>query len=140
MPSGLVAAQPPERIDRLVFFAPIARRADVAADMSQALPPCRLVSLADQWRRFIEDVPAGESGGMLPHHFTRWGEAYLDRDQTSRSRDPASVCVPAGPAAVIAAAWSGTLAYDPADIPFANAHRARRLGPRHQRGGWALAP
>jgi pimeloyl-ACP methyl ester carboxylesterase len=116
MPSGLVAAQSPERVDRLVLFAPIARRADVAADMSQALPPCRLVSLADQWRRFIEDVPAGEAGGMLPHHFTRWGEAYLDSDETSRSRDPASVCVPAGPAADIAAAWSGTLAYDPADI------------------------
>lgn len=53
---------------------------------------------------------------MLPRHFARWGEDYLDSDATSRSRDPASVLVPCGPAADIAAAWAGALAYDPALI------------------------
>lgn len=116
MPSGLLAGRSPERVDRLVFFAPIARRASTGAAQPPALPAWRLVSLADQWRRFIEDVPEGEDGGMLSRHFALWGEDYLDCDPTSRSRDPASVRVPSGPSADIAAAWAGTLAYDPALI------------------------
>jgi pimeloyl-ACP methyl ester carboxylesterase len=115
MPSGLVAARSPERIDRLVFFAPIAQRPGIGA-ARQTLPACRLVSLADQWRRFLEDVPEGETGGMLPRHFAVWGEDYLDSDRESRSRDSASVLVPSGPSADIADAWAGALAYDPALI------------------------
>jgi pimeloyl-ACP methyl ester carboxylesterase len=48
-------------------------------------------------------------------HFADWTECYLDSDGDS-SREPAGVKVPDGPAAEIARAWQGQLAYDPGRI------------------------
>lgn len=114
MPAGLFASLHPELVDRLVLFAPITPRD--GADPLLPAPARRLVSLEDQWRRFIEDVPPGETGVLLPRHFASWGEAYLDSDPESRSRNPPAVMVPGGPAADIAAARCGILPYDPALI------------------------
>jgi pimeloyl-ACP methyl ester carboxylesterase len=72
--------------------------------------------LEDQWRRFVEDVPAGERPVLSPRHFDAWGVRYLDSDPQSRLRAPVGVKVPAGPFADIARAWKGALAYDPAAI------------------------
>jgi pimeloyl-ACP methyl ester carboxylesterase len=114
MPTGLFAARRPELIDRLVFFAPIAQR----PRQSQAprFPAWRTVSLDEQWQRFTEDVPAGETPVLTRAHFEEWGPLYLDSDSSSRSRSPASVKVPNGPVQEIADAFAGTLAYDPAAI------------------------
>src|SRR5262249_44735462 len=69
-----------------------------------------------QWKRFVEDVPDGEPPVLSRVHFEKWGEAYLDSDPTSRSRDPAGVKVPLGPFSDIIKAWHGQLAYDPAKV------------------------
>ncbi len=53
--------------------------------------------------------------------FPRWAQTYLAGDPTSSTRTPPSVRTPNGPAADIAEAWSGGLAYDPGLI------RARTL-------------
>lgn len=109
--AGRFAGRCPDLVDRLVFFGPITWRARKAAPM--AFPAWRLVSLADQWKRFNEDVPAGESPALSRRHFEEWGAVYLATDPESGSRAPASVKTPSGPWQDIADAWAGDLAYDP---------------------------
>jgi len=78
------------------------------------LPGWRLISLKDQWDRFVADVPPGERPVLSKRHFDEWGEAYLDIDPDSRSRSPAAVKTPSGAFQDIYDAWAGELAYDPA--------------------------
>lgn len=112
--TGLFAGRRPELVDRLVFFAPIAQRPRQSE--AERFPAWRLVSLEEQWRRFTEDVPIGESAVLSRHHFDEWGSLYLDTDAVSRTRSPASVQVPTGPVQEIAEAFAGHLAYNPASI------------------------
>jgi pimeloyl-ACP methyl ester carboxylesterase len=134
MVAGRLAGRAPDLVDRLVFFGPITRREPVAAVAQSApssasrneaavpaagrvqLPGWRLISLRDQWDRFVADVPPGEAPVLLKRHFERWGECYLDVDPTSRSRVPAAVKVPSGAFQDIFDAWAGELAYDPSRI------------------------
>ena len=109
--TGRFAGRSPELVDRLVFFGPIARRARGAAP--QRLPAWRLVSLKDQWDRFVADVPPGEPPVLLKRHFDEWGERYLDVDPESRGRSPAAVKTPSGAFQDIFDAWAGELPYDP---------------------------
>jgi pimeloyl-ACP methyl ester carboxylesterase len=116
MPASLFAGAHPASVDRLVLFGPISRR-ELNRDET---PPARLawrsVSVEDQWKRFIEDVPAHEPQVLSPAHFADWSVRYLDSDPESRSRDPFSVRIPFGPAIDIVNAWHGNLAYDPAAV------------------------
>lgn len=112
--AGRFAGRCPERIDRMVFFGPIARR-PWSGDPVQ-LPAWRLISLRDQWERFVADVPRGEAPVLPERHFAEWGEAYLDIDPESRTRSPAAVKTPSGAFQDIFDAWAGELAYDPALI------------------------
>jgi pimeloyl-ACP methyl ester carboxylesterase len=112
--AGAFAGHCPELVDRMVFFGPIARREP--AGERQRLPGWRLISLKDQWDRFVADVPAGEAAVLSRRHFDEWGEAYLDSDPESRSRLPAAVKVPSGAFQDIYDAWAGELAYDPAQV------------------------
>jgi pimeloyl-ACP methyl ester carboxylesterase len=108
------AGEHPTLVDRLVLFGPIGRRTPPGHEPAPALPAWRVVSLEDQWTRFVEDVPTNEPPVLSRVHFADWGERYLDSDPGSRQRDPASVKVPSGPVADIVAAWHGQLPYDPA--------------------------
>lgn len=110
--AGLFASRQPELVDRLVFFGPITRRG--SADPVPPLPAWVPVSADAQWRRFIEDVPAGAEPVLSRRHFDEWAALYMATDPRSGTRTPAAVAVPAGPAADIAAAWHGDLGYDPA--------------------------
>jgi pimeloyl-ACP methyl ester carboxylesterase len=111
---GRFAGAHPGLVDRLVFFGPVAWREPRGE--GQRFPAWRNVSLDDQWKRFTEDVPAGEAPVLARRHFDEWGPLYLDTDPESRTRSPASVKTPSGPWQDIADAWSGRLAYDPALI------------------------
>lgn len=110
--TGRFAGRCPELVDRLVFFGPIARREPTGDPIR--LPGWRLISLEDQWSRFTETVPSGESPVLLLRHFEEWGQRYLDSDPQSRMRIPASVKVPSGAFQDIYDAWARELAYDPA--------------------------
>ena len=114
MVAGAFAGDCPELVDRLVFFGPIARREPQGE--RQRLPGWRLVSLQDQWDRFVGDVPAGAAPVLSRRHFAEWGERYLDSDPASRSRTPAAVKVPSGAFQDIFDAWAGELAYDPGKV------------------------
>ena len=114
MPACLFAGRFPGLVDRLVLFGPIARRQPARHTQQPAAPAWRVVTPADQWARFTEDVPAHEQPVLSRRHFDEWAERYLDSDRSSRTREPAGVQTPTGPFADIADAWNGRLAYDPA--------------------------
>jgi pimeloyl-ACP methyl ester carboxylesterase len=117
MPTALAAAAHPDWVDRLVLFGPIARRAPrPEAPALAAEPAWRLVTVPDQWTRFVAEVPRDAPPVLSRDHFARWGEAYLDSDPGSRARDPIGVKIPTGPFADIARAQRGALAYDPAAV------------------------
>jgi pimeloyl-ACP methyl ester carboxylesterase len=116
MPAGLFAGAHPALVDRLVLFAPIAQRALPREKMPASFPAWRIVTLQDQWNRFVEDVPAHEPPVLSRPHFEEWGERYLDSDSESRARAPAGVKTPLGPFSEIVKAWHGQLAYDPARV------------------------
>ncbi len=114
MATGLFASQHPELVDRIVFFAPIVKRS--AKGGSVKLGPWRFLTIDEQHKRFVEDVPPGHPPVLLDRHFQSWAPIYLASDETSATRNPPSVKTPNGPVADILAAWSGALAYDPAGI------------------------
>ena len=114
MPACRFAGVHPDMVDRLVLFGPIARRPPRRYVTAATAPAWREISVEDQWKRFIEDVPANEPPVLSRAHFGEWGERYLDSDADSRERVPPSVRVPSGPFADILRAWHGELGYDPA--------------------------
>jgi pimeloyl-ACP methyl ester carboxylesterase len=113
--TALFAARNPELVDRLVFFAPIARR-EPKDTPAPRFPAWRLISLKDQWQRFTEEVPEGQAPVLSEEHFREWGQSYLETDQESGTRSLPSVKTPTGIIHDITAAWYGKLAYDPACV------------------------
>ncbi len=114
MPAARFAGEHPTLVERLVLFGPISRRPPRRYEKPPIAPAWRVVTLADQWARFVEDVPAGEQPVLSRVHFEEWGERYLDSDANSRRRDPVGVKIPTGPFSDILRAWHGELAYEPA--------------------------
>jgi pimeloyl-ACP methyl ester carboxylesterase len=114
IPVGQFAGQHSSLLDRLVLFGAIARRPPRRYEQPPPAPAWRIVTLEDQWARFVEDVPPREPPVLSRAHFDEWGERYLDTDPDSRSRHPAGVKIPAGPFTDILHAWHGYLGYDPA--------------------------
>ncbi|HVH79464.1 MAG TPA: alpha/beta hydrolase [Stellaceae bacterium] len=112
--AGAFVANRPELVERMVFFGPIARRTPQGE--RQRLPGWRLISLKDQWDRFVADVPAGERAVLSRWHFDEWGARYLDTDRGSRTRSPTAVKTPSGAFQDIYDAWAGEFAYDPAQV------------------------
>jgi pimeloyl-ACP methyl ester carboxylesterase len=116
MAAGRFAGDHPALIDRLVFFAPIARRDPPRYLTRPTGPAWRVVSVEDQWARFVEDVPPDESPVLSRVHFDDWGRRYLDSDPQSRTRETAAVKTPSGPFIEILRAWHGELAYEPSRV------------------------
>jgi pimeloyl-ACP methyl ester carboxylesterase len=114
MVAGHLAGRCPELIDRMVFFGAIAPR-PFRTNPAQ-LPAWRVISLQEQWNRFVADVPAGEQPVLSRRYFDEWGERYLDADPASRTLSPPAVKTPSGAFQDIFDAWAGSLPYDPALI------------------------
>lgn len=116
MVAGRFAGEYPAWVDRLVFFAPICRRQALQHSARPDGPAWRAISVEDQWKRFVEDVPPNEPPVLSRRHFNEWAERYLDSDPQSRARDQPAVKTPSGPFVEILRAWHGELAYDPARV------------------------
>ena len=116
MPAAMLAIDCPELVERLVFFAPIVRRAGSTRSNESSLVPWYPLSVEDQHRRFAQDVPAGQAPTLLDRHFQRWSSSYIDSEPQPVATGTRTVRTPAGPAADILTAWSGELPYDPAHI------------------------
>jgi pimeloyl-ACP methyl ester carboxylesterase len=111
-PAALAAIAQPERIDRLVLFAPIARRTGGA--VPALLPAWADIGNEAQYKRFVEDVPKDHAPVL--EGFDRWAPAYLASDPGAAARTPPAVRVPYGPAADNIEARAGQLAWDPARL------------------------
>jgi pimeloyl-ACP methyl ester carboxylesterase len=116
IPASRFAGSHPALVDRLVLFGPIARRPPRRYEAPPSAPAWRIVTIEDQWERFVEDVPALEPPVLSRTHFEEWGDRYLDSDPNSRSHDPIGVKIPTGPFTDILHAWHGRLAYDPSSV------------------------
>jgi pimeloyl-ACP methyl ester carboxylesterase len=114
IPAGRFATRHAPLVDRMVLFGPIARRPPRRYETAPSAPAWRIVTLEDQWNRFVEDVPPDEPPVLSREHFEEWGEHYLDSDPDSRSHNPVGVKIPTGPFTDILHAWHGALGYDPA--------------------------
>ncbi len=114
IPAGMFAVLNPRSVKALILFGPIAQRGGPPAGAPDQ--GWRLITADDQYRRFVEDVPSGESPVLSPAHFSAWAPMWLATDPASQDRCPHSVRVPRGPYNDIAAAWSGRLPYDPARL------------------------
>jgi pimeloyl-ACP methyl ester carboxylesterase len=111
-PAARAAIAEPDGVDRLVLFAPIARRTMGVA--SATLPAWTDVTAEAQHARFVEDVPKGHPPVLVA--FDRWAPAYIASDPEAAGRTPPAVRIPAGPRADNAEAWTGRLAWNPAEL------------------------
>jgi pimeloyl-ACP methyl ester carboxylesterase len=116
MPVCRFAGQHPTMVERIVLFAPIAHRAPRRYEKPPSAPAWRIVTVEEQWSRFVEDVPPHEQPVLSRTHFDEWAERYLDSDTESRTCTPPGVKTPTGPFNDILRAWHGDLAYDPAQV------------------------
>jgi len=114
IPAAKFVIQSPEKVGKLVMFAPIVQR-----HMSLTVPslgPTRLLSVWEQYRRFIEDVPKGQPPMLQDRYIQAWASAYLAQDPSSAARQPPSLTTPNGPLVDIMTQWSGTALYEPAKL------------------------
>jgi len=112
MAAARAAVAEPDAVDRLVLFAPIARR---TTGVAPATPPAWSdVTLDAQHARFVADVPKGHPPVLVA--FDRWAPAYLASDPDAARRTPPAVRIPNGPRADNADASSGQLAWNPAEL------------------------
>src|SRR5437868_9975762 len=70
MPTGLAAIAQPEAVERVVMFAPIARRAATMPAPAVQAPAWRDVTNEAQLARFVEDVPKDHPPALVA--FERW--------------------------------------------------------------------
>ncbi len=114
MPTCRFAGAHPTFVDRLVLFGAIALRGPRRYETAPIAPAWSVVTIENQWKRFVEDVPPETAQVLSQAHFDDWAEHYLDSDPHSRTNDPVGVKVPTGPVNDILRAWHGQLGYDPA--------------------------
>lgn len=111
------AGRHPERVSRLMLFGPVVQRSMGAAiGDPDRVPAWHLVTMWQQYRRFIEDVPRDEPPVLADAHIEPWSRAYLASDPDAARRMPPAVKTPAGPIADLLAAWRGEWLYDPAKV------------------------
>jgi len=110
-PAALATIARPEAIDRLVLFAPIARRTD---GTPSSLPAWADVTNEAQYARFVEDVPKDHAPVL--EGFDGWAPAYLASDPDAAQRTPPAVRIPNGPRADNTDTWAGRPPWDPARI------------------------
>ena len=128
MPAARAAIAEPDDVDRLVLFAPIARRSTGVAPAG--IPAWNDVTTGAQHSRFVADVPKGHPPVLVA--FDRWAPAYLASDPEAAKRTPPAVRIPNGPRADNAEAWSGRLAW--------NRPNSRGLSPSCAAPGIRFAP
>jgi len=116
MVAALLACDRPEAVGRVVMFGPFAQRQVTGLPSPEGIGAWRDVSIAEQLKRFVEDVPPGHSPVLLEPDLAQWALAYLATDPEADHRKPAAVRIPNGPQADIIAAMSGRLVYDPGKV------------------------
>jgi pimeloyl-ACP methyl ester carboxylesterase len=114
--------QHPDKVERLVLYAPQWLRTTPSAVVAQAgsgaLGAYRLVTVAQTRARRMAGVPADKQADLFPPGwFDAWIEATWAADPTAASRNPPAIRAPNGTAQDTLEFWSaGKPYYDPAKI------------------------
>ena len=114
--AGRFAGDEPEAVGRVVMFGPFAQRQIEGLPAPEQIGAWRDVSVAEQLKRFIEDVPSGHPPVLLEPDLAQWGPAYLGADCGAAGRTPPAARIPSGPQADVIAAMSGHLPYQPGRV------------------------
>jgi pimeloyl-ACP methyl ester carboxylesterase len=114
--TGAYVNDNPDAIGRMVWFGPIPQRQMAGLPSPDKIGAWRDLPVAEQRKRFVEDVPAGHSPVLIEPELAAWGPAYLATDPEAGGRTPPAVRIPNGPLADIMAALSGRLAYEPSRV------------------------
>lgn len=107
MPAGLFAAREPDKVSRLILYAPFAERQGAAPD--QVAPAWVRMTLAVQLGRMTADTPPEHPGVLLEPGLETWAPTYLKASEDGGE----SVKIPGGFAVDVGTAWSGALLWDP---------------------------
>ncbi len=116
MAAGRFAGEHADAVGRLVMFGPIPQRQTGGLPPADQIGAWREVSMADQLKRFVEDVPPNHPPVLIEPELAQWGTAYLATDADAGRRTPPAVRIPNGPQADIIAAISGQLSYAPGRV------------------------
>lgn len=111
--TGVYASEHADAVGRLVLFGPVAQRQIEGLPSPEQVGAWRHLMVADQLKRFVEDVPPGHPPVLIEPDLAQWGPAYLATDPDAAGQTPPAVRIPNGPQADIIAAMSGGLAYTP---------------------------
>ncbi len=111
--AGAYASGHADAIGRLVWFGPIGQRQIEGLPPPDRIGAWRDLTVADQLKRFVEDVPAGHPPVLIEPDLEAWGPAYLAPDAGAGERSSQAVRIPNGPQADIIDAMSGGLPYAP---------------------------
>ncbi|HJV59732.1 MAG TPA: alpha/beta fold hydrolase [Albitalea sp.] len=110
IPALRFAAQRPPALRSLSLFGPIAPREGGTPPASPGA--WRLLTMWEQYRRFVADVPRGQPPVLADRHIEAWSRAWLATDPDSATRTPPAVKVPCGPVADLLACAGGQALYD----------------------------
>ncbi|MBB4286890.1 alpha/beta fold hydrolase [Roseospira goensis] len=115
-----LAAQEPDRVDRLVLWGPqwFPESPTWLAPGSTAIGAYRLASLPALRTRRFRGVPEAERAALVPPAWLdAWETALLDSDPAARDRDPPAIRAPNGTIEDSLEYWCvGEAPYDPARI------------------------
>jgi pimeloyl-ACP methyl ester carboxylesterase len=114
--TGAYASEHADAVGRMVWFGPVAQRQIEGLPPPEQIGAWRELSIADQLKRFVADVPTGHSPVLIEPELALWGPAYIATDPDAAGRSPPAVRIPNGPQADIIAAMSGRLSYEPTRI------------------------
>lgn len=116
---GSYAAEHPEKVEKLVLFAPgWVREGPSAADPGGKLGAWRGVTREDAHKRWLNGVPAAKRDGLIPPGwFEAWADATFATDPAGAAMKPPVLRAPNGVVKDGREYWTaGRALYDPAGI------------------------
>ena len=115
---GSYAAQNPQRVNKLVLYAPVWLRKEPLKLPPGPLPAYRTVTKEAAKQRWLNGVPAEKVKGLIPDGwFEAWVDATFATDQVGAQQNPPILRAPNGVVDDIQNFWAaGKPKYDPAKI------------------------
>ncbi|TJY36048.1 alpha/beta hydrolase [Pontimicrobium aquaticum] len=113
--SGYYSTIHPEKIDKLVLFAPVAQR---IGPTSWSKPIVSYIDLTPKERieQFISGIPEGKQMTLEDEIFTKWKIDWLKSDPTATNRNPASIRYPSAWKKDLYNCWNGKCFFEASKI------------------------
>ncbi|MBC9797643.1 alpha/beta hydrolase [Sinomicrobium weinanense] len=113
--SGHYASLFPEKIDKLVLFAPFIQR-NGTTKWDKTKVSYKDLTPGERVEQFISRIPEGREMTLESEVLDKWGDKWLDSDPTSKTRNPFSVRFPSAWEADLFDCWNGNCFFDPRKI------------------------